>query len=95
MNAVYQNSVFGIVAEFPPKYTGGIILGNNISGVLTSIILIISDAVTSSKSTAAKYYFITAILVLMTCFDLYLSFIINVNSNNLLNTAVVSTDQLF
>lgn len=84
VNAIYQNSVFGISAQFPPKYTGGIILGNNISGVLTSLILIISDAVASSKKGAAIYYFITAIFFLMTCFDLYLSFIINVKGNNLI-----------
>ncbi|XP_020716640.1 equilibrative nucleoside transporter 1 isoform X3 [Ceratitis capitata] len=36
--AVYQNSIYGMVATFPFRYTGGVILGCNICGLLVSLI---------------------------------------------------------
>ncbi|XP_023221355.1 equilibrative nucleoside transporter 3-like isoform X2 [Centruroides sculpturatus] len=70
-NGVYQNSVYGVAANLPMQYSNAVVLGANISGTLTSIINIISIAASPNLKTAAIYYFITAIFVLLACFDTY------------------------
>lgn len=71
--------MFGLAAQFPPQYTGALILGNNVCGVIVALLDVIYRQIFSSKRTSAIYYFITAIAVLMICFDLYLAFMTNVN----------------
>lgn len=70
-NGVYQNSVFGVAANLPMRYSNAVVLGANISGTLTSIINILSIAASPNLKTAAIYYFITALFVLLACFDTY------------------------
>lgn len=77
-NGVYQNTIFGMAAKLPIKYTGAVVLGSNISGTFTAIISILSSTFTSSQRTAAIYYFITALLVLLICFDSYFALPLNV-----------------
>lgn len=74
---IYQNTVYGMVAKLPFKYTGAVVLGSNISGAFTSIIEILSSEFASSKRTAAIYYFITAMFVLLLCFDTYFALPLN------------------
>lgn len=81
-NGVYQNTIFGMAAKLPIKYTGAVVLGSNISGTFTAIISILSSTFTSSQRTAAIYYFITALLVLLICFDSYFALPLNVRSKN-------------
>lgn len=76
-NGVYQNTVYGMVATLPIKYTGAVVLGSNISGLFATIISICSSAVFSSQRTAAIYYFITAMFVLLVCFDTYFALPLN------------------
>ncbi|BFY98982.1 hypothetical protein BsWGS_02022 [Bradybaena similaris] len=68
---LYQNSIFGIGAVLPMKYTNAVIFGSNISGALVAITNIIVLLVSPSKKTAAIYYFVTAIVILMMAFDAY------------------------
>lgn len=68
---VYQNSTFGQAAILPMKYTNAIVLGTNLSGVFTSVINILSIAGSPNPRTAAVYYFIVAIVVLLVAFDCY------------------------
>lgn len=68
---VYQNSTFGQAAILPMKYTNAIVLGTNLSGVFASIISIISILASPNPRTAAVYYFIVAIVVLLIAFDAY------------------------
>lgn len=68
---VYQNSTFGQAAILPMKYTNAIVLGTNLSGVFTSVISIISIVASPNPRTAAVYYFIVAIVVLLIAFDAY------------------------
>ncbi|XP_020716638.1 equilibrative nucleoside transporter 1 isoform X1 [Ceratitis capitata] len=75
--AVYQNSIYGMVATFPFRYTGGVILGCNICGLLVSLISISSNYIFSTTRTAAIYYFITAMIVLVLCFDTFLGLPLN------------------
>jgi solute carrier family 29 (equilibrative nucleoside transporter), member 1/2/3 len=74
---IYQNSVYGMAAKLPFKYTGAVVLGSNISGTFASIISILSSYF-SSVRTAAIYYFITAMFVLLVCFDTYFALPLNV-----------------
>lgn len=70
-NGIYQNCVYGIAANLPMKYSGAVVFGTNISGVLTSIISITSIGIAASAKTAAVYYFLTALFVLFLCLDTY------------------------
>lgn len=76
---IYQNSVYGMAAKLPFKYTGAVVLGSNISGTFVSIVSILSSLVTSSDRTAAIYYFIGAMFVLLACFDTYFALPLNVS----------------
>ncbi|XP_060528347.1 equilibrative nucleoside transporter 1 [Cylas formicarius] len=76
-NGIYQNTIYGMAAKLPPKYTGAVILGNNISGTFVTIVSILSDAMTGNKRMAAIYYFITALFVLLVGFDTYFALPLN------------------
>lgn len=75
---IYQNSVYGMAAKLPFKYTGAVVLGSNISGTFTAVISILSSSFASSQRTAAIYYFIVAMFVLLVCFDTYFALPLNV-----------------
>lgn len=51
----------------------------NVSGTFTAIISIISLAAAPNARTAAIYYFITALFVLLACFDTYFALPLNVS----------------
>lgn len=76
-NGVYQNTVFGMAAKLPFKYTGAVILGANISGTFTAIINVVSKIMSPNERTAAIYYFITALFILLACFDTYFALPLN------------------
>ncbi|XP_053969979.1 equilibrative nucleoside transporter 1-like [Anastrepha ludens] len=74
---VYQNTIYGMVATHPFKYTGAVVLGSNICGLFVSILSIVSNSIFTSKRTAAIYYFITAMVVLLACFDTFFALPLN------------------
>lgn len=74
---IYQNSVYGMAAKLPFKYTGAVVLGSNISGAFTSVVSILCIIFSSSIRTAAIYYFIGAMFVLLACFDTYFALPLN------------------
>ncbi|XP_023313374.1 NADPH-dependent diflavin oxidoreductase 1-like isoform X3 [Trichogramma pretiosum] len=76
-NGIYQNSVFGMAAKLPGKYTGCVVLGSNISGTFTSVMILLTTYFSPSPRTSAIYYFITALFVLLACFDTYFALPIN------------------
>ncbi|XP_043496902.1 equilibrative nucleoside transporter 1 isoform X1 [Polistes fuscatus] len=76
-NGIYQNSVFGMAAKLPSKYTGAVILGSNICGTFTAFINLISQIMAPNARTAAIYYFITALFILLACFDTYFALPLN------------------
>ncbi|KAK6618746.1 hypothetical protein RUM43_013137 [Polyplax serrata] len=76
-NGIYQNTVFGMGAKLPLRYSGAVILGSNISGTFVSIIDLLSIALAPNTRTAAIYYFITALFVLLACFDTYFALPLN------------------
>nr|CDJ85441.1 Delayed-early response protein equilibrative nucleoside transporter domain containing protein [Haemonchus contortus] len=67
-NGLYQNSVFGLTADFPAAYTNAIVVGNNICGTFISILSIATNLafITDSKSVALTYFSIT-LAVLIVC----------------------------
>ncbi|KAK9688366.1 Nucleoside transporter [Popillia japonica] len=77
MNGIYQNTIFGMAAKLPPKYTGAVILGTNISGTFTAVVSILSSLLSSNQRMQAIYYFITALFVLLLCFDTYFALPLN------------------
>ncbi|KRT79285.1 hypothetical protein AMK59_7995 [Oryctes borbonicus] len=77
MNGIYQNTIFGMAAKLPPKFTGAVILGTNISGTFTATVSILSSLLSSNKRMQAIYYFITALFVLLLCFDTYFALPLN------------------
>ncbi|XP_031786781.1 equilibrative nucleoside transporter 1 isoform X2 [Nasonia vitripennis] len=76
-NGIYQNSVFGLAAKLPGKYTGAVVLGSNISGTFTAVISLCAKYFAPNVRTSAIYYFITALFVLLACFDTYFALPIN------------------
>ncbi|CAG2114590.1 unnamed protein product, partial [Medioppia subpectinata] len=66
-NGVYQNSVYGLAAKLPPKYSNAVVMGSNISGTFTSIINIAAIALSPNLRVAAIYYFLAALLILLAC----------------------------
>lgn len=77
-NGVYQNSLYGLASKLPMKYSNAVVLGSNISGTLTSVVNIITIWASPDLRIAAIYYFVSALFVLLVCFDTYLAFPINV-----------------
>jgi len=51
----------------------------NISGTFTAIINFLAEMMAPNARTAAIYYFITALFVLLACFDTYFALPINVS----------------
>ncbi|XP_014607218.1 PREDICTED: NADPH-dependent diflavin oxidoreductase 1-like [Polistes canadensis] len=76
-NGIYQNSVFGMAAKLPSKYTGAVILGSNICGTFTASLNLVSQIMAPNARTAAIYYFITALFILLACFDTYFALPLN------------------
>lgn len=66
----------------------------NISGTFTSIINLISLATAPSERTAAIYYFITALFILLTCFDTYFALPLNVSEFIYIRILAVPCDRL-
>jgi equilibrative nucleoside transporter 1/2/3 len=40
-NGVYQNSIWGLVADFPGRFTNAIVFGNNLCGIIMTVLYII------------------------------------------------------
>ncbi|XP_063608530.1 equilibrative nucleoside transporter 3-like [Penaeus indicus] len=76
-NGIYQNTVYGMAARLPFAYTGAVVLGSNMSGTFTALINIIAIAMAPNTRTSAIYYFITALFVLLACFDTYFALPLN------------------
>ncbi|KAM3727415.1 Equilibrative nucleoside transporter [Dirofilaria immitis] len=65
---IYQNSLYGLIAIFPPQYTNAILLGSNLCGTFVSIINVITLVATNSITSAAFFYFLISLLVILACF---------------------------
>ncbi|GMT04530.1 hypothetical protein PENTCL1PPCAC_26704 [Pristionchus entomophagus] len=67
-NGIYQNSIFGLVSDFPFKYTNAVIIGNNFCGTFVSIVSILSIYLFESIEMRAMVYFGISLLTIACCF---------------------------
>lgn len=65
---IMNSCVYYVAALFPMEYINAIILGNNFSGIFTSVASILSKLSTPNLRIAAIYYFLAAFIVLMLAF---------------------------
>ncbi|OTF82775.1 hypothetical protein BLA29_009935 [Euroglyphus maynei] len=56
VNAIYQNSFYGLGSRLPMKYTNAIVTGTNVCGTFTSLMNIATIALSPNKRIAAKYF---------------------------------------
>ncbi|CDW57752.1 equilibrative nucleoside transporter [Trichuris trichiura] len=64
---IYQNCVYGLAADFPMKYSNAVVIGSNVSGLITSIMYLISVALSPSYPMSATVYFSCALFTIVTC----------------------------
>ncbi|KAA0195083.1 hypothetical protein HAZT_HAZT005500, partial [Hyalella azteca] len=87
-NAIYQNTVYGMAARLPFKYMGAVILGSVSSVLKLRAVKILNEGLPVFKKkrlnmmapnlrTSAIYFFITALFVLLACFDTYFALPLN------------------
>lgn len=75
-NAIFQNSVYGVAARLPARYTGAVVLGSNICGTLVTLLSLASKYFQNLR-TSAIYYFIGGMFVLLICFDTFFAMPLN------------------
>ncbi|EFP04750.1 hypothetical protein CRE_29887 [Caenorhabditis remanei] len=72
-NGIYQNSVYGIVADFPDNYINSLIIGNNLCGVFTSVLSILTILISPNdiELNALLYFSISLAFMIVCLFSLY------------------------
>ncbi|KAE9419208.1 hypothetical protein Angca_009098, partial [Angiostrongylus cantonensis] len=64
----FQNSVFGLTADFPATYTNALVVGNNICGTFTSVLSIVSTVgFPNDYKAVALVYFSISLATLILC----------------------------
>lgn len=71
-NGVYQSAVYGAAAKLPMSYSNAVVIGSNICGTLVTVIDITSQAIAPNPRTAAVYYFVGTLAVLIACLITFL-----------------------
>ncbi|PAV84049.1 hypothetical protein WR25_07602 [Diploscapter pachys] len=67
-NGLYENSVFGIFADFPFRYTNALIVGNNMCGIFISLISIaVTLLIPDDPRRTALIYFTVSLGILLVC----------------------------
>ena len=79
-NGFYQNSVYGVTAKLPEKYTMAVIFGNNMCGTIVSVVSIFTIAISPNLQIAAFLYFISAVVILAACFITFRQLMANVSN---------------
>ncbi|KAF7634457.1 hypothetical protein Mgra_00006126 [Meloidogyne graminicola] len=66
-NGIYQNSIWGLVADFPGQFTNAVVLGNNICGILMSLLYIFILLSRMGIRLSSSIYFGLALLTVIGC----------------------------
>ncbi|CAD5214766.1 unnamed protein product [Bursaphelenchus okinawaensis] len=66
-NGVYQNSIYGILADFPAHFTNAVVIGNNTCGIFVTLILIFTLSLSRNVKLVAFAYFLVALLTVLLC----------------------------
>lgn len=67
-NGVYQNSIYGMVSDFPFQFTNAVMIGNNFCGTFVAVVSIIAGFLTQSETLRAFGYFSVSLITLAACF---------------------------
>ena len=78
-NGIYQNCLYGSAALLPSKFINSVVIGNNISGIFSAILMILSIALAPDATKSAFYYFSTAVVYLIICFVTFIAIKNNVS----------------
>ena len=70
--------MYGVAACLPSSYTGAVVLGSNLCGLLIVALNWVSVFFENPR-TAAIYYFIGGMFVLLICIDTYFALPLNVS----------------
>ncbi|KAI1294210.1 Equilibrative nucleoside transporter 1 [Halotydeus destructor] len=70
-NGVYLNCLFGMAAILPMSYINAVVMGMNSVGVYSSLLFILSIALSPDPQVAAFWYFLSAVVFLIICFISY------------------------
>ncbi|XP_074640650.1 equilibrative nucleoside transporter 3-like isoform X2 [Tubulanus polymorphus] len=71
---VVSNCLFGLTGNFPPRYINALVLGMASTGFVTGLIMIITKASSPTPRTAAIFYFIASMLLVVIAIVTFLSF---------------------
>ncbi|KHJ97010.1 nucleoside transporter [Oesophagostomum dentatum] len=66
-NGLYQNSTYGLFADFPANYTNALVLGNNVCGTFTTVLSIVVTMILSDVRSIALTYFSISLFILAMC----------------------------
>ena len=70
--AVLFGSVIGLAAIFPQRFTGAVMMGNGIAGVVVMVMRIVTKfAIPDDEFASALAFFVLAALVLLVCIALF------------------------
>ncbi|CAD5118854.1 unnamed protein product [Dimorphilus gyrociliatus] len=70
-SGLYQNCVYGLAALLPMRYSNSVLIGTSISGIITALLNLLTQYLSPNPRTAAIFYFLAAIFVLLIAFDTY------------------------
>ena len=77
------------VSKYFHKYFSSSKYFQNLSGTIVSIINMLCIAISPNPRTAAIYYFITALFMLLACFDTFFALPLNVSFDNLWHSTTI------
>lgn len=66
-NGVYQGCIYGIASRFPGTYINAITIGMNLSGMIASVLMLISISVSHNSQMEAIVFFSFAVVLLAVC----------------------------
>uniref|UniRef100_A0A8R1DI57 Equilibrative nucleoside transporter 1 n=1 Tax=Caenorhabditis japonica TaxID=281687 RepID=A0A8R1DI57_CAEJA len=67
-NGLYENSVYGVFADFPHIYIGALLIGNNICGLLITLVKIgVTLIMNDNPRLVAIVYFCISLAILVVC----------------------------
>ncbi|XP_074653286.1 equilibrative nucleoside transporter 3-like isoform X2 [Tubulanus polymorphus] len=72
MSGIYINSIYGLAAMFPKHYVNATMTGANVSGLVMSLLLLVTKFSDTDRSSAI-YFFIAGTLVLLVALDTMLA----------------------
>ncbi|CAJ0957036.1 unnamed protein product, partial [Mesorhabditis belari] len=67
-NGIYQSSIYGVVSDFPFKYTNAVIIGNNFCGTFVTILNILAVLVSSNPQYQAFVFFTISLFTIGLCY---------------------------